>query len=316
MAIILSKEIANKSDEYTIHNLISEEDLIKKAGKAIFDAYDKWGKTLILVGKGNNGGDGLALAAILANNKIDVSILILKEITNPLLLKLFGEALHAGTKILSYDENLNFSSYDVIVDAIFGTGFHGELEGTDKIVVEKVNDSKTYKIAIDINSGLNSDNGRTKLAFKSDLTVAIGSYKPGHFLNDAKDYIGSLEVGEIGLVPQGETYRLYEETDLKNIFVPRKENIHKGSNGYVGIFGGSINYSGSVKLGNLAISALRVGTGVARVIVPDSIKDSVSNFLLESTLFPLPSIDGHFLLMKKNLLHQSLIYKRLPLAWV
>lgn len=78
------------------------------------------------------------------------------------------------------------------------------------------------------------------------------------------------------------------EKDIAPLFPKRPENAHKGNFGYVGIFGGSPEYGGAVKLSNLALSALRAGAGVARLIVPEGLFGAVSPYILESTLHLLP----------------------------
>lgn len=295
MLKVLSTSMMREADQYTIDNLTTLEDLIMKAGRAVFQSHKFMGKTLIIIGKGNNGGDGLALANILKDEGHDVEILQLFKLSSPILLALLSTAIEKHIPVFEYSDDFNFIGYDTFVDAIFGIGFKGEINEPVKSVINKINSLETFTISIDINTGLDADTGKTNLAVLSDLTVALGYLKPGHFLNDAKDYIYSLACNNIGIPYEKETYYLYTGDDLKQIFKKRKYNSNKSTYGYVGIFGGSYKYSGSIKLSSLGEAALRLGCGVTRIIAPQSIADSILPYILESTLYPIESDElGNF----------------------
>ena len=94
---------------------------------------------------------------------------------------------------------------------------------------------------------------------------------------------------------------ILKKEDIKNIFPKRDKNSNKGDFGYVGIMGGSIEYSGAVKLANLSLASLTSGAGVARVIVPKTIADGILPYLLEQTLALIPDIDGHMIFDKEKI---------------
>ena len=94
---------------------------------------------------------------------------------------------------------------------------------------------------------------------------------------------------------------ILKKKDIKNIFPKRDENSNKGDFGYVGIMGGSIEYSGAVKLANLSLASLTSGAGVVRVIIPKEIVNGVMPYLLEQTLFTIESIDGHMIFDKEKI---------------
>ena len=127
---------------------------------------------------------------------------------------------------------------------------------------------------------------------KSDITVSIGSYKLGHFLNMAKDYIGSLTNCDIGITPTDKIATLFEKEDAQALLESRKNYSYKGTYGTVTLIGGMLEYSGAVKLANLSASAVRSGAGVVRLAIPKSISFAVAPFLLESTLYPLSEENG------------------------
>ena len=200
-----------------------------------------------------------------------------------------------GRKIEYFTENTAFEGYSEIVDCILGTGFSGEVTGLVATAVQRINESGAFVISVDINSGLNGDNGLSSLCVHSDLTISIGFYKSGHFLNQAKDVIGSLCNVDIGIGLFGECFYLSEAKDFEAIFPTRLQNSHKGNYGYIAILGGCTEYAGAAKLANLSASALRAGCGVATLIVPETIANSVSPYLLESTLATLPDEKGHMI---------------------
>ena len=135
--------------------------------------------------------------------------------------------------------------------------------------------------------------GLCDIAVKSDITVSIGTLKSGHFLSRAKDYIGSLVNVDIGISPLERPYKLIEAADVKKVFKPRLNFSNKGTYGYVALIGGSFEYSGAIKLANLALCALKSGAGVAKLAVPKSISPSVMPYLLESTLYALSDENGN-----------------------
>ena len=94
---------------------------------------------------------------------------------------------------------------------------------------------------------------------------------------------------------------ILKKEDIKNVFPKRNENANKGDFGYVGIMGGTIEYSGAVKLANLSLASLTSGAGVVRVIIPKEIVNGVMPYLLEQTLFTIESIDGHMIFDKEKI---------------
>ena len=179
------------------------------------------------------------------------------------------------------------------MDCIFGTGFRGGAEGIFADAINAINASGGYVISVDINSGMNGDNGMGEPCVVSDLTVSIGFYKYGHFLGNAKDVIGGLTNADIGIGLYGKAAHLVEAKDLTELLKPRKQNSHKGNYGYVSVLGGCASYAGAVKLAGMSAAALRAGCGVSQVIVPQSLAAGISPYLLESTLATLPDQNGH-----------------------
>ena len=305
MKKVISKQVMKNSDEYTIKHKSSELELMDNAAKAVLESYQFKGKVLIVAGTGNNAGDGYALALHLYNKHIDVNILLTEEKFSNSGKYYFDICKNKKIEIFTYNSNFNFHNYDILVDAIYGTGFHGVVSNETSEIIEKMNKSNKPIISIDINSGLDSDNGLAQTCIHSTLTVSIGELKPGHLLNMAKDNIDKLVNKNIGIDIVGETYYLLEKNDFKNFIPLRKHYSNKGSYGLVGILGGSIKYSGSVKLASMSFSSLTSGAGVVRIIVPSSIASSLINYTLEQTIFPINDKNGE-MIFDKNKIDESL----------
>lgn len=198
---IISVEQMRKSDAYTIENFVPSKELMYRAATGVFDSYKEWeGKDIaIVVGSGNNGGDGYALAGILKKKCIDSTIIKVSEKMSEDGKYYCDIAKELGVKIIDLNEALD-PSYDVIVDCILGTGFVGDVRGRAKDAIEAINKSSAYVISVDINSGMNGDTGEASLAVESDLTVSIGYIKKGLVSEPAKKYIKKLVNVDIGIV--------------------------------------------------------------------------------------------------------------------
>ena len=200
--IVISVEQMRRSDAYTIENFVPSKELMYRAANGVFESFRSWDnkKIAIVVGGGNNGGDGYALAGILKKNNINSVIIKVSEKMSEDGKYYNDIASGLGVKSEMFTEATDLSSYDVIVDCILGTGFTGEVKGLAKDAIEAINRSKAYVISVDINSGMNGDTGEASLAVKSDLTVSIGYYKQGLVTEAAKEYIKEMTNVDIGIV--------------------------------------------------------------------------------------------------------------------
>ncbi len=293
MKKVISVACMRHSDAETIRSGISGRELMRRAGEGIYRAYSWHGKAAIVCGSGNNAGDGYVLALQLAQNEIPCTLILLSEKFSSDGKYYFDQCVEKQIEYCRYTEAFDFSPYTEIVDCIFGTGFSGEIGGIYADVIRKINQSGKTVISADINSGLNGNNGQGDLCVRSDLTLSIGYYQYGHFLSQAKDCMKEKQNLDIGIDLFGEYASLVEADDLKPLFQKRKQSSHKGNYGYVTLMGGCREYSGAVKLANLSCAALRSGCGVATLAVPSSIVDSVTPYLLESTVVGIPDEDGH-----------------------
>ena len=209
MENVISVSNMRKSDAHTIEHHTSSKELMRRAAQGVYDSVDfKGSRVAIICGGGNNGGDGYALAEIFADNGISCVVYRVSENFSEDGLYYCKQAEKKGVYIDMFDEYTDLVDYDVIVDCIFGTGFKGSADGMAKTAIEAINKAGTYVVSVDINSGLNGDTGYTECAVKSNLTVSIGYYKTGMFLNNAPDYITKLVNVDIGIHLEQPQYRL------------------------------------------------------------------------------------------------------------
>ncbi len=297
MRIAVSNEVMRYSDKLTIDSGVDSKELMRRAGEGIYNSGIKlWGnKIAVVCGSGNNGGDGYVLALYLKNAGLCPTLVLLSDKFSDDGKYYYEKCGEQNIDFVVYDSSFDFSDFDSIADCIFGTGFRGIVSGITKECIEKINSSRKYVVSADINSGISGNGSFDGLCVKSDLTVAVGSYKAGHFLGIAKDSIKNLSCVDIGIEIVGEKYMVPGAGDFSDVLFERKHNSHKGTYGYVAIIGGCQNFSGAVKLANLAASAMRCGCGVVKLAAPCSLYNSIAPNLLESTFFPMDDVDGNMM---------------------
>lgn len=289
MLPILNVKTMQESDRATIAGGTPSRELMLRAAKGILESFTWMGKTLIVCGTGNNAGDGYALATLMRKANLSCDLLLLTDRFSQDGEYYFEICKEQGIPHTTWSGFFDFSPYCQIVDCIFGIGFRGPLGEDSAALIEAINASGKPVISADINSGLGGDNGLGTPCIQSDLTVAVQSYKPGHFLAQAKDAIKEQTCIDIGIKTKNENIFLLEDCDVSSLFAPRKNYSHKGNYGYVAVMGGCVEYSGAAKLANMSAAALRAGCGVVTLVVPESITQSVAPYLLESTLLPIPA---------------------------
>ena len=223
----ISVEKMRESDAYTIAHFVESKELMRRAAQGVFDAVDWSGKKIapkvapksapeaapnsapenapkvaIIAGSGNNGGDGYALAGILADHGIRAQVFRVSEKFSADGLFYYHRAMEKGVPDRLFSQGCSLAGYDIIVDCILGTGFAGIPRGGAAEAIRAINDggqSGAFVVSVDINSGMNGDTGEAELAVRSDLTVSIGFYKTGMFRGRAPELIGDLVNAGIGI---------------------------------------------------------------------------------------------------------------------
>ena len=293
MIEILSVDQMRRSDAATIAGGTPGRELMLRASRGIFEAVNWKGPVAIVCGSGNNAGDGYALALLLREAGISCRLVLLGDRFSPDGRTYYDQCLDQGVEVSRWGDPDALRGAATVVDCIFGTGFRGEVTGVAAEAIHAINESGAYVVSVDINSGLNGDTGMAELCVRSDMTVSVGSFQPGHILNMAKDMMANKVNCPIGIRPVEPPMVLLEAEDIAALFPPRPNLSHKGSFGYIALVGGSERYNGAIRLAAMASAGMRAGAGVIKVGFPRFLYDIISPGLLEATAFPLPDEDGH-----------------------
>lgn len=309
---------------------ISYAQMMESAGRGVAEAIEDWldvrGRSvLILVGPGNNGGDGLVAGRYLAQAGAEVAFYLLKPRSDDDIN--YSRAIEMGlsTTLAADDHDLQLLSTvvaqaDVVVDALLGTGADRAIGGMLKAMMEccsrVVGESRWHRqtagpasplrpsplgclpliVAVDCPSGLNCDTGALdSAALSADLTVTFAHPKIGHFLFPGASAVGELLVADIG-VPDGlpalqpVALEMVTADWVRTMLPTRPIDAHKGTFGKVMIAAGSINYIGAASLAGEA--AYRSGAGLVTMAVPGAILSSLAARLTEATYLVLPHSMG------------------------
>ena len=235
-------------------------------------------KAYIFCGKGNNGGDGLALARLLFESAVEVVVVLAYEPSqfSGLASQNLSSAAKFGLTIVNWREvNIKqLQQAGLIVDALLGTGAVGTPGEPLASIITMINDAKRPVVAVDIPSGVNADNGQVgEPAIKANITVTFGLPKPGLLV-----YPGAKACGELVIEPIGFPPGLLESDALKincltapevgRLLPKRAPTAHKGSCGHVLVIGGAMGMTGAVAL--CGAGALRAGAGLVTAGIHNS----------------------------------------------
>jgi len=294
---VLKREEMYAIDKFTIENVgIPGQELMENAGKGcsefINDLLSPESKIAIFCGSGNNGGDGFVIARYLYNWQHSPAIFLMgnTDKMSPETLSNYDQCKQLGIKIYIIEEEPdNLSEFDLIIDAIFGVGFKGEIRGWRADVVNEINSADEAVVAIDIASGVDANTGQAIIAVEADFTLTMAAMKYGQLLGEGRDKSGEILVIDIG-VPES----VFNEFPLKgklateeNVLFPyRNKFSHKGNYGKVGIIAGSPGFTGAAILASKA--ALRSGAGLITLFHPLGLETILENQLLEVMTFTIP----------------------------
>ena len=207
----VSVENMRLSDAYTIANFLPGLELMFRAAMGVFKAHHWQGSTAIVVGSGNNGGDGFALAWILKEKGFDCTVFTVSQRLSDDSTFYAPKARNTSVPIHPFEKGC-LSGFSTVVDCLLGTGFSGNVRGNYRDAIEAINESVAFVISVDINSGMNGDSGLADLAVRSDLTVTIGSVKTGQVTENAGKYIKRLLCADIGIILVREEGYITEDT--------------------------------------------------------------------------------------------------------
>lgn len=195
----ISVENMRQSDALTIEKYVPSLELMRRAAEGVFRAVCWHGKVAIVVGSGNNGGDGFALACILRRENIGCAVFTVSQRLSTDSAYYAAQAKELGVTISPFAPGC-LNGFDMVVDCLLGTGFQGALRENYRIAIEAINASGVEVISVDINSGMHGDTGEGELIVRSNLTVTIGFVKLGLVAKNAGRYMKRLVCADIGIV--------------------------------------------------------------------------------------------------------------------
>jgi NAD(P)H-hydrate epimerase len=293
MIPLFSTNQVREIDDYAINTLgVPGMALMENAAVQIFSEVNeksshlnKREKVGIVCGKGNNGGDGFASARHLLNNGFSVTVLHVGSESEmspdclanyKILSNMAKEDVSVVIKQYESEKDLScIDDSDIILDALLGSGSSGELKEPYNSIVTALNKIYSFKVAVDIPTGLNADTGFTETVFNADLTVTLGEYKKGLFFGDGYACSGEIVKGDIGVgfsfFDRFDTNEyLIEPEDVLDCLPKKKKNINKYSSGKILTIAGSGAFPGAAMLTSRA--ELKTGAGASILCFPKSLR--------------------------------------------
>lgn len=288
-----------KADQYTIRTLgVPSLELMERAAAACVGQMKERQMDLscvcIVCGSGNNGGDGFAIARMLTKDGYRVTAVMagnMEHCTGECKeqIRLFEKA--GGIVCNEFEPG----EYSIIVDAVFGVGLSRDIEGKYEKLITAMNESKAFKFAVDIPSGISADTGNILgTAFLADVTVTFQEKKFGMGIYPGKEYAGEVIIADIGI--SSETLKEDEavacelcEADYRALLPKRKEDSNKGTYGKVLVIAGSRGMCGAAYFN--AKSAYLAGAGLVRIYTAKENRTVLQTLLPEAVITAYKAFD-------------------------
>jgi ADP-dependent NAD(P)H-hydrate dehydratase / NAD(P)H-hydrate epimerase len=331
---VLTGASMREADRRTIEEIgIASPVLMESAGRAVARVMEERIEELedlsiaVVCGKGNNGGDGLVVLRTLLLMGYDATAFVLAPFDslsadaaiNLRAARELGLPVESVPTEQSWLDALSrIATADVVVDAILGTGLSAALHGLYRKAIVDLNGLDSYRVALDVPSGLSSDSGVVPgEAFEADLTVALAAPKVCHFIPPACDHCGDVEVVEIGIPPRflvGPEPRIetLDPEELALLLTPRSPRSHKGTYGHLLVVAGSVGKTGAAIMA--AEAALRSGVGLVTVASAKSAIPMMAPRLPEAMWVPLPETDSGAIAHEARPRLEELLRERSALA--
>lgn len=298
---VLTSEEMREAERWTAEHGTPLDVLMRNAAQAAADTIVKMLQAghkdvAFAVGPGNNGGDGLVAAALLADRGYrTVAGVVLRKIEPDLPML---QAVTAGVEIVDMEDPAGIGQFEtsvreagLVVDALFGTGRIRPIGGAAARALETLAKRRPGipLLAIDLPSGLNADTGEIDpLTPLADRTITFGSAKRGLFLAPGSASTGEVQIADIG-IPEGATHNvtaeLMDAALARSLLPDRPSSGHKGTFGKVMVVSGSIRYVGAPFL--VCSAAGRAGSGIVTLATGESTYRLLAGKLIESTFLPL-----------------------------
>ena len=290
-------------ESFGIPGIVLMENAARGATDALFRHFPhvRSLKVGVAAGHGNNGGDGFVIARYLASANVSVDVYLLSKRTkvrgdaaaNLKLLDRMNVPVHEITDLRRLDACRDrMRCCDLWVDAMLGTGLTSDVRGLFKEMIALLNTVETPVLAVDIPSGLDSDTGKPcGSCVQATVTVTFGLPKIGHVVLPGSEFVGSLEIVDIGIPPRvveevAPNHYLLTQEMIAQAFRVRDPQSHKGTTGHLLVIGGSPGKTGAAIMTSLA--AMRVGAGLVTLGIPKGLNVAVESQLIEVMTEPLP----------------------------
>lgn len=301
MKYILTAAQMKESDRRMIEDIgIPSLVLMERAALQCVNAMKEekvdFSKTLIVCGSGNNGGDGFAIARLLAEEGRDIDVVFVgneasrskETCTQMQILDSLG---------ISVGKSLPEREYSVIIDAVFGIGLSRKIEGRYQEIIERMNQYNGYRVAVDIPSGIDADSGQVLgCAFRADMTVTFACMKAGTVLFPGAEYAGKVVEKPIGIIAdprlegQEDVYYTLDFSDIEKRMPKRLPDSNKGTYGRVLVIAGSKGMTGAAYLS--AKAAYLTGAGLVRIYTEETNRMILQQLLPEAVMTTYDSEDA------------------------
>lgn len=303
MKPILSTEEVRRLEDIIEREGTSKAELMEHAGEfvaAVAQEYDPK-EVVVLTGFGNNGGDGWVAADILQQRGAHVTVATPvgpSEVPSALARHVARRTSGRDVEVVvgpSRDELSDLlSDADLVIDAILGTGFHGQLRPPFSIWIPTLNETATRVISVDVPSGLDSETGVVEdCCVRADKTATMIAPKIGLYSADAPQYVGELVCGELYdkldevIDDVDHAAEIVEAADLVDFLEPLPATVNKYSRGSVLVVAGSARYPGAAMMA--AKAAARAGAGYVAVAAPDACANLIRMALPSVPVIAIPS---------------------------
>lgn len=275
------------ADEAAIVAGTPADVLMDRAGRAVARAVldiagHRYGLHVAIVcGKGNNGGDGFVAAHALSRHGASANVFSVGDIeaNDGAASRHLTRWKATGGRIHPFRPDA-LEHADVVVDALFGTGFHGEIRGEAATAIEAINGCDVPIVAIDIPSGVDGSTGRCHgPCVTADLTVAMGAEKIGTAVGEGASKAGTVIVADIGIPVTEAVASSVEPLDVARVLPRRSDDSHKRSSGSVVVLAGSDQMTGAAVL--TARAAFRAGSGYVNLASTAAVRSAAAETIPE-----------------------------------
>ncbi len=290
--LFLSSEKIYEAEQEAMKS-VSAIQLIKNAAAASYEHIKEFNSVRIYCGKGNNGSDGYATAILLKQNGKRVEVVQVFEPASEECVFFCEKARDAGVEIT---DRVSFplDDFECSVDAIFGIGVKGNVEGIAEQAINIINASETYVVSLDLPSGINADTGEGETFVIADKTVTFTAPKRCMLFNKSVDPCGEIVICDVGIPIDytAEEGRYIPITDklTKSILPKRSRLSHKGTFGTAVIVAGSYAMAGAAAMA--AQAAYKSGCGLVKIIAPESITNVLNILVKEAVVIPVAHQNG------------------------